>query len=641
MSMRELWINGELIDLGGAAVTLSWKSNIFTSPDKIQGSMSYTVTVPRTERNERALRMTAEIGAVESAGMVRKYHPCRYARDGVTLFEGRAVVQETGAASVGIVLYWNMNAAIAMLSNEGWSLKDLYEGWTQFLWYKGIPVPDYSPDEAAPIAWADYGLQFASVTGDLMGVHGTWHPAVAAWYILSHINSKLGLPDNMEALKGYFSGLYVPDLTEEDTPARIEGATLRAKGTGGLYERVALKFDVEPYDEWYIKYGQLDHYTGFRVVNTVNGEVTTDDKEVADIVTGLVVSGAFVIQLLDGYTGIESFNVIMFQSPTASSVTLATLGRAEATGVAGVYTLAFEGVEVDLSEAKPGYDIFIAPDVSGVSGAVVTPESTLEIVPVVSRMPMPHKSLAEAFWYNYIYNLPDIKCLDFIKALCTMTGTYVKPKGDALDFGFYKDISTDGAADWSERLLWYEERKMSFKWGDMARVNYFRYKGKDNGWMNVDGSMEVDDITLAASKDYASVPFMYPDGDKIPIYTFDIEESNGYQLEEAGPYLLKAVPVRVAEGTAPADVVGDNKFGLTGRGLEMWNILIAHYAEFRRWVARPVVIEAKLRLTALDLRDLDMERLYYFRQIGRHFFLLELTTGSGSVCSAKFLEYKA
>lgn len=629
--MRELWINGCMMDVGGHAVTLVWKTNIFTAPDKIQGSNSYTVSLPRTARNEAALGMTAYAGVVESAGVVRKYHPFTYYVDGAEACRGRAVVQEVNLTTIGVVLHWNVQPAIVQLANQGWSLRDLRYGWTQIGWYKGVPVSDYSAALGVGVAWARYGLEL-DPTGELTGVQGTWHPAVAVGFILTLMCRKLGLPETVDYMQ-MFPDVYVPALTEEETPERVEECTLNAVG-GGMSNTRAFLFETEPHNELYIK---ADTRAGYQTAFVVQ------DPANESVVKGLRVSGSFLMQLAGDYAG-DLFDVYMMQDVgigTENDKYLASFGMAAKAGVAGLYTIEFEQVEVDLSEIEDGEPLYIVPALPDtVTAVAMLPASRLRIEPVVDRLPMEAESVWDGdVWFNYIYNLPDMGCVEFIKAVCSMFGAYVKPDSETLDFGFYKDITPEGSIDWSGRLMWYEGRKMTFKWGDHAQRNYFRYKDKDVGWAKPDGSLVVEDETLSWYKDYYTLPFVWPDGGKLPIYTKE-EGTNGYQLEEAGPYVMRGVPVTLSEGFAPASMVGEGKFGLTPLGLEWWRLLPKHYTEYQRWVRRPVVVEAKLLMEGVDLKDVRMDRLYYFKQLGRYYFLLELTAAADGRCSAKFLEYK-
>ena len=631
LDMKELYINGFLVDIAGQDIVLAWKTNIITAPDKIHGSNSYTVTLPRTARNDAAFGMAAIAGVVATSDSVRKYLPFSYVIDGCEVCSGRAAVLDVAGDAIAVTLHWNVQSAIVSLAAKGWSLRDLRYEWTQIGWYKGVPVSDYEDGMGVGVAWARYGLEF-DPTGEFKWVHGTWHPAVAVGFILTLMCRKLGLPETVDYMR-MFPDLYIPALTEDETPERIADCTLTGMG-GGLSGTQAFLFTINPYNDLYLTADNVPGaQTAFHVRNPANESV----------VKGLRVSGFFLMQIQGDYTG-DGFDVYMMQDVgigTANDKYLASFGTAAKTGIEGLYRIEFERVGVDLSGVEDGEPLYIVPALPAtVTSVTLQPSSTLKMEPIVGRLPMVAESVWDGdVWYNYIYNLPDIGCIEFIKALCAMFGAYVKPDSDTLDFGFYQDITTEDSIDWSRRLMWHETRKMSFKWGDFAQCNYFRYKDKDVEWANPDGAMVVEDETLADSKDYYTFPFVWPDGDRIPIYSKD-EDSNAYTLEDAGPYIMHGQPVTLSEGSAPASMVGEGKFGLTPLGLEWWRLLPKHHAEYQRWVRRPVVMEAKLLLDGIDLKEVRTDRLYYCAQTGRYYFLLELTAGGDGRCSAKFLEYK-
>ena len=57
---EELYIKGERVDLSDDEITLNFKSNLLGDISKITASNSYTITLPRTNKNIRLLDLHDE-----------------------------------------------------------------------------------------------------------------------------------------------------------------------------------------------------------------------------------------------------------------------------------------------------------------------------------------------------------------------------------------------------------------------------------------------------------------------------------------------------------------------------------------------------------------------------------------------------
>ena len=62
MRTDDLIINGEHADLGTTNVALEFVNNLLTSVDKISTSHTWTITLPRTTRNDRIFGFASRLG---------------------------------------------------------------------------------------------------------------------------------------------------------------------------------------------------------------------------------------------------------------------------------------------------------------------------------------------------------------------------------------------------------------------------------------------------------------------------------------------------------------------------------------------------------------------------------------------------
>lgn len=89
--MNQLFLDGKLMDLGGEDITVTLRNNLFGDPSKLVSNTSYTVRLPKTVNNARALGLPSVAGADEA--WHKTYHVARYLRNGVPLIDnGRAML---------------------------------------------------------------------------------------------------------------------------------------------------------------------------------------------------------------------------------------------------------------------------------------------------------------------------------------------------------------------------------------------------------------------------------------------------------------------------------------------------------------------------------------------------------------------
>ena len=119
---EELYIKGESVDLGDSEITLNFKSNLLGDISKITASNSYTITLPRTNKNIRLLDFPDVAG--HESYMMRDYFNAEYYRNGVKLFDAKAVLISCSEDGFNVALTWGMSEKFIQLMNDDKSIQE-------------------------------------------------------------------------------------------------------------------------------------------------------------------------------------------------------------------------------------------------------------------------------------------------------------------------------------------------------------------------------------------------------------------------------------------------------------------------------------------------------------------------------------
>jgi hypothetical protein len=233
-------------------------------------------------------------------------------------------------------------------------------------------------------------------------------------------------------------------------------------------------------------------------------------------------------------------------------------------------------------------------------------------------------------------NLPDIKPIDLVKFLAAVTGVFpvqastadtlvMRPVADVFDFS--------RAVDWSGRLLSVTSRPVAkdnaYSLDGWAQKNWFRWKEDETVLGDYDGSIDVDDETIDVERDIITFPFAATDGNNVPLY--EKEVGNGGVIETK----YKAVEPRVMQMTEGGDGEAVAYFDM-----DMKRILAERYGHLLVTMQRPVVITETIRISDVELSQVDETRAVYLRQHGAYFAMLEMAVKSGGTADVKLLKLK-
>ena len=606
MTRDELYINNTKVDLGKTDITLSYKSNLLTDISKIVSNSSYTIKLPKTARN-LALIECSHIPSSTSRYPYLK-HKGTLIRNGIEIIkDANVVLLETGEF-IEIALTWGNVINFAGVVNDGKKLTDITygteEGVDWVVWNnKGsnsvqFPLIDYGFNSGDPNVW--------------------YHPVVTVKWILDKIQEQSGVTfDFPDDKKTFIDKMIVPLLTRNDSQELYDKYPINFIANGVAYSSsvfnyagINLKFNG---DNTQTKYGDIVQYTQFWKA-TVDGYKISYDSEKTKI------SGTINVSFTSSNTDINYVNIRI----SVDQHNILEFPVISYNHNGNLWTATFNiNAEFSINEGQVlsfllfnGKAPFSNKDVSVSMSLYITLSKRGEIY------------LNEKF--PLVPNLPDVKQIDFIKAIASMVGLFALPDGEnGIKFIPFDNLSTNKskAVDWTNRVIMayrsVTPRSLKYTLDNIAQNNRFQYKEDDKVKGDYDGNIQVNDATIDYERDAIKLPFSACDTKNgvayIPMYSYN--ENGELQYNKTNPRIL------LLDGTKGVF-----------KGLE-WTTLIANnYQTYKGLINDAKVVTEYIRLNSIELRDLEMDVPVYLAQYGCYLAIIEIKTNENDICECKLLK---
>ena len=581
----ELYINNQKVDLGDEAIVLQYKNNLLGKIGDIQSSYSYTISLPKTEKNKAIFKM-CHIPAENNIGannLIGKILNVRYIKDGINII-GAAIGYLTGITEDA----FEMNISFGFVSEfQDWisaneDLNDLLDNYNVATSY-GIGYSSY-PTNIDNLYFLfmplyNVGVELDSAAKEYIDVQ----PAIKVSYLLNAIQNKvnatLSFPEDMqEQIKYLAMPLQNRQIINNSFPA-----TRPFKQSRAITYRIA----VGAHDISYL-------LGGFLVNNLLLG----------DNIEGLFKSEQITIHAFEGAVFGQDVEVTGFKFEKAQKITFKINDVLQG----NVSAVNFEGYEKDVEiislmkeangvahEVKKitvrrryyhdykieikidtsfsvdvdnicnyffclnyPYIINAEPELYDNSNVVIydaiSDESQNGYITITTQesalMPFEVVSLSDFIKYTNSAprmpakgNLPDISQVDFLQALCDMFGVFPvinsRPKKDASGKSIIEFVRIDalynnrvlkyrnGKAfnDWSDRLITApEDIAVSFSKDGYFQKNNLLYTEDETVNNNANGSFNIADNRLEKEGDLLELPFAASDGDKIVMYSLEYKD---------------------------------------------------------------------------------------------------------------------
>lgn len=585
---EELYIKGESVDLGDSEITLNFKSNLLGDISKITASNSYTIKLPRTNKNIRLLDFPDVAG--HESYMMRDYFNAEYYRNGVKLFDAKAVLISCSEDGFDVALTWGMSEKFIQLMNDDKSIQefaDMALPWNSSTTYdNGLINGQLSHG---------YIRHNAGIDVDSNRDKIFIHPSVNCMRLLEEIASYYGIAMEWGSYKQYIELLYLPLISQK---ASSKYNFFEANITG------TLDSDIK-----YVKFTQINRVDGINISNT---------ETYGDVVRIYETSLDWELDILISTNKHNTLNVVELAFYSNAQYIKSLQISSNDIGLC-----AYKGViPFDITEYS-NITIRIRINNGALSGII---KSYIKIF----------SEDVQSVSYNQYYpigiNLPDISVVDFIKQICWLFGLFAVKSDTGVSFISVNKIidNRDKAVDWSKKLVptGWTAKETSYTFGDFAQKNYFRYEENENA-KSADGYMVVQNKTLDYEKDLLKLPYTAggDNGDMraVPYFKWS-DDGTIVELEDCGDRIMQLVISFDSQGKEDARLdFSDLKFKnrVSRFGLSYYQDLIKS----------PFVIKDTFRLTEIDLKNIDYSIPVYIERYAAFFAIISIKSqGDYSEC---------
>ena len=600
MTRDELYINGDKVDVGDTDISLNYKSNLLTDISKIVSNNSYTIKLPKTAKN-LALIECAHLPSSTTKFPYLK-HVGNVLRNGIIIVKDANVVLLSVSEYIETALSWGNVTNFAEIVSSDKKLTDLEygteEGTDWVVW-------NNKGSNSAQFPLINYGFN----SGDL----NVWyHPAITVKWILEKIQEESGVTFNFPSdKKTFIDKMIVPLLTRNDSQKINDAFPSFLKMVGyviveSTFSYLKLNYIGDSTQQYASVGGPYGDrlYTKYPITLKVKGTI----EMLVQYNSGMDVNNQYL-------------NLRVSQSDSSGNISsVSTIERKNYAAYieAPNVRLLFNFDDLVSIESDEFMHFTIKAIATGASSSVLS-------LTVYDRNEI---SFGEKF--PLVPNLPDIKQIDFIKAVASMVGLFALPDGEnGIKFIPFDNLSANKskAVDWTNRVIMaynsVTPRNLQYTLDNIAQNNWFRYKEDDNVMGNYDGNIQVDDATIEYERDAITLPFSACSTKGgvayIPLYSYN--EEGELEYNKTNPRIL------LLDGTK----------GIF-KGLE-WTTLIANnYQTYKGLINNAKVVTEYIRLNSIELRDLEMDIPVYLAQYGCYLAIIEIKTKENDICECKLLK---
>lgn len=600
MTRDELYINNTKADLNKTDITLSYKSNLLTDISKIISNRSYTIRLPKTAKNLALIECSHLPSSISRYPYLK--HKGTLLRNGVEMIKNANVVLLETGETIEVALTWGNVTNFAGVVNDGKKLTDITHGTVEGVdWV----VWNNKGSNSAQFPLINYGFN----SGD----SNVWyHPVITVKWILEKIQEESGVTFNFPSdKKTFIDKMIVPLLTRNDSQKINDAFPSSLQMVGyviveSTFSYLKLNYIGDSTQQYASVGGPYGDrlYTKYPITLKVKGTI----EMLVQYNSGMDVNNQYL-------------NLRVSQSDSSGNISsVSTIERKNYAAYieAPNVRLLFNFDDLVSIESDEFMHFTIKAIATGASSSVLS-------LTVYDRNEI---SFGEKF--PLVPNLPDIKQIDFIKAVASMVGLFALPDGEnGIKFIPFDNLSANKskAVDWTNRVIMaynsVTPRNLQYTLDNIAQNNWFRYKEDDNVMGNYDGNIQVDDATIEYERDAITLPFSACSTKGgvayIPLYSYN--EEGELEYNKTNPRIL------LLDGTK----------GIF-KGLE-WTTLIANnYQTYKGLINNAKVVTEYIRLNSIELRDLEMDIPVYLAQYGCYLVIIEITTKENDICECKLLK---
>lgn len=615
---EEIYIDSNPVDLDDDTnITLNYRSNFLSDVSKIVSNNTYSIKLPMTARNRKVIDMSHLPSCVTNWPRIN--HKGRYIRNGVEIVSDANVTLVEISDTIDVAMAWGNVSAFANVVNDGKTLQDLsygeVEGTDYVVWQKSstsrrFPDIDYGYSEAETEVW--------------------YHPAVTVKWILDRISSDSGVLFTFPSNRSSFIGsLVVPLLTRNDAQSQIDKYAMTFTFLNEVrYDTLEggyLCLFEEGIQSNY--YGQTEFDTFTREVAIYQSLLKNGDVHLwGNITLELTLENTpYGVYFTAVHNEVEMFTVYPLDVETVSS---------------GRYRITYELDDVSTGPIESEHDgavnhaiRFYIKGVGDVSGGKTTFHSISGSMVLKNRSDkiLLRKGTEPDGKFFFVPNLPDMKQIDFIKAISALAGMFAIPSDTGIRFITMEELlgNKSKSVDWTKRVVAsYRDNRpkvMSFSLDGFAQENIYKWKDDDEG--KYDGTIHVDDETLEDESEVITLPFAGTENKRnrayIPLYSYD--ENGELQYDD---------------NVTPRLLMFTGEYSLVAKfdGLDWGSIIAKNYIAYQGVVRQPKVITELIMISEYELRELDMSVPVYLSQYGKYYAIITIKAEKSGICECKLCQ---
>lgn len=679
-----------------SGISLNYKSNLFGDLSKITCSHSYTFKLPMTLNNRTVLDNAEEIRS--NSTMVRRKLIAEFYQNGIMLFTDANLYIESVDGCYQAVMTWGVIRGLETLKDKDIPLNELPDDFQRAMFskeFQQISEYDNTKDYLKPVY--DAGLRF--ITDHVNPViYGYWNnmyyplPVVPVHRLIKAINKHFGTAFDIS--HDYDASNFQNGIWNETRDNYVF--------TRGVIPLVDAKWtEVQKNEVCFsmmtIGYGSRANYCGIGNILFVSGTgfyttnyyklITHGTFQGADQYTTLEqvytgglkyeLDGCFNMKLECPYGEEPEFRVYekKFNKNEAEVVASVKGVRDAVTGeycfdfresngksrLSFDYYLFRQGVGTDSKEKIFFFGFSHKP--TGFGTGDNTFSIYVDVIPYELNTDFSALSYSAAASYTLhtVRKLPDISCMDFMKALFYMAGAFPVEKQDgSVGIVYYDElqsaIDNGTTLDWSDKVTsGYEELpdKISYAVSGYAQRNYYLTKTdklessnetkKEDEYASGIGIISVENECIEKDKTVITIPFSAPftkSASSPSLYTgntfkFWKQESDGsVKNGTANPIcgIIECWTYKMSE-TTKQDFMG----------MRCWNAFTEmeknpSYAYLQKILKDPVIITETLNLNEFDLRDIDYSVPVYLNKYNSYFAVVSIKRDSKGVCKCELIK---
>ncbi len=603
--MQQLYIRGVAVDMPAEEIKIKVASNILSDADKIMTAHSYNVALPRTMTNDNVFAL-AYVPAAETGGnTTHRYLTASLYVDDVPLFvDGQAVLTSVDDKGYNLTLLWGVLGVFDEIKREGLKVCELplsvywSESNAQWLTLAQNNQPIDEPYNSGMNAIIYGTLDSASKTE--ADTHPWWMPADTAVNILTKIAAVYGIAIDYSML----ASQRLAKLTHIATTLRT---MCKGEEVGWwTYSVLRSLGNNKYYIEWFN-----------------NNGATADNVNIWQNALKADTNGVYVAQSavhfksvrVYGYRTRDDFWLVFPKAPDNE------------VQINPTYNSQTKRWEIDHTwyeaQLEAGDTL---PFFSTHHDGVPSEQTQFRMEVVIDEV---GEAVVGQRW-EYTRNAPDVSIIKYISECLAHIGGFIVgsvSKADRLRVMTFDEVAQATPIEYE--LLGVKSIAMTF--GNLARKNIYQHtENKDDEAQGMpsytaEGYISTNDNTLQVERTAFKSEFKVPRTNKILHWEVaKNENANNYKAtwHDAGKYVLGF----------------DVTFHYYNTGQDFGRTLANYYGEYQRVVTYPKAIEVIVRLSVVQLMQVDFTRPIYIEQLGRQYLIESIETESNNRYKFKLVQ---